>query len=353
MASISGTVSVTKNTKPAKKAATLNVIDGTITVVNSYGSIVASTYINPDGTYGLSVPIGSNYVVRAVMGNVLLKAFLPNATGNTIGLWVSPFSAAVVKTLGVVAGKPNLGEAGVNSSTALTTINVSNVVSAIGNSGSISALTSALAGNIAADYDPTYMGAPTLGSASTAGDNLVAPVVSDVAAALAAMASVTSTLTSTSSGTGTGTGTGTGIGPIVITTTITNTNTSTLSNTGTNTSSAPVWTGKCIFLAGTCMDFYYNVVGSASIHTFNGTMNNYSAVNLAQSCTGTTISTSTNTSTSTSTNVSAADFCGGYAYSSGSCTPGGTFVGHCASNVSGSTIGAVTITTLVGTWITP
>lgn len=124
------------------------------------------------------------------------------------------------------------------------------------------------------------------------------------------------------------------------------------------------WIGSCDAPAkGECYFFdpttYY---GTASSYNFSGTVDVYSTVSKASSCTGTRTNFSTGTGTGTitgSVTSTAASTSTGTGINL--CPPGtnqvescvGGYVGHCASNYSGSSNDGVMIETSTDTWVSP
>ncbi|MBI3795278.1 MAG: hypothetical protein HY280_11220 [Nitrospinae bacterium] len=80
---LSGTVS---NLAPSSKPKSLSsprgsgtnssFAGGTLQVLDSTGKVIATATIASDGSYSVGVTPGSNYVLRAVKGNVCLKAII-------------------------------------------------------------------------------------------------------------------------------------------------------------------------------------------------------------------------------------------------------------------------------------
>ncbi len=141
---------------------------GTIKVINSKGVVIGTGTIAADGSYTVAVDKGSNYIIKAVNGNVCLKSIVEVADGDKT-VTVDPTSSAIVKVLSKKLGKDKLGDEGEDVSSVVGSTDVSAIVVAIKNSGTLKTIAEAIQNDIAAnaDYSSTTV---TVGVVSTAGN---------------------------------------------------------------------------------------------------------------------------------------------------------------------------------------
>ncbi len=142
----------------------------TVKVINSSGAVLGTTTAASNGSYTISdVTSGSNYVVRASTGNLVMKAFIADATADQSGVDVDPTSSAIVMVLASILEKDNLGDEGVDFSTEVGAIDSSTTVSSISSNSLITDIASAIETDIANSYVATATTGASVGSAGTAG----------------------------------------------------------------------------------------------------------------------------------------------------------------------------------------
>ncbi len=166
---ISGTLSDTVSSKPGNGSAPLQAISdwssATVVIISSAGTSLGSTPANSDGSYTISnVASGSNYVVRASVGNLVLKVFIETASTDTTAD-VNATTTANVLIMEVELGV-SLGEEGTSAATELASVTVSTLVSDAASNSSATA--TAIASEIEADggFDSAATTA-TIGASST------------------------------------------------------------------------------------------------------------------------------------------------------------------------------------------
>ncbi len=201
--SVTGTLSDTVSLKPGNVSGPRMAISdwsgATVKVINSSGTVLGSITANSDGSYTISdLTSGSNYVVRASTGNLVMKAFIADATADQSDVDVDPTSSAIVMVLASILEKDSLGDEGVDYSTEIGAIAAGPTVSSISSNSLITDVASAIESDIANSYDSTATTA-SVGSAGTAGDTTATSI-----------AQVTPTVTTDVTGTWSGSLTTTG-----------------------------------------------------------------------------------------------------------------------------------------------
>ena len=152
----------------------------TIQIIDSSGTVIGTTIAGSDGSFSVEVPPGTNYVVRASTGNLVLKSFIASATTDQSGVNVDPESSAVVKVLGLIIGNVNIGEEGESIVSVIVQIDVSSKIAAITESSDLVNIAIEIEQDIADNYDPNGT-TDSVGSASTAGDSTALTVAESVA----------------------------------------------------------------------------------------------------------------------------------------------------------------------------
>ncbi len=150
-----------------------------IQVIDSSGNILAETIANSAGNFRVSVPPGTNYFIKASIGNLVLKTFLESVESNRSNVPVDPKSSAEVKILGQVLGDANLGEPGIDLRGAFSNIDVPTTVATIESSSDLGTVATEIAQDIADNYDPTDTTA-SVGTAGTAGDSTASDIASSI-----------------------------------------------------------------------------------------------------------------------------------------------------------------------------
>ncbi len=145
-----------------------------VQAVDSAGTVIGAGTVNADGTYAVSVSPGNNYFIRVQTGNLVLKAFLPSVATNT-SVDVTPTTTAYVMVLAQVLGVANAGEQGASVASALSSVNVSAVMTQIAADPDAAAVASTLAEDIANNYDAAS-GTASIGAA----DDSVAAIVASI-----------------------------------------------------------------------------------------------------------------------------------------------------------------------------
>ncbi|MFQ5559151.1 MAG: chitobiase/beta-hexosaminidase C-terminal domain-containing protein, partial [Nitrospinota bacterium] len=149
-----------------------------IQAIDTSGAILAQTRANSDGNYTLVVPSGNNYFLRASLGNLVLKAFIENATADLSNTVIDPASSAVVKILTQAIGATGGGDPGTDVSTNFAQAYSSSTLSAITSNTKLPGLITDITDEIALNYDPA--GAlPSVGSAGNAGASIVNEISAD------------------------------------------------------------------------------------------------------------------------------------------------------------------------------
>ncbi len=142
---------------------------GTIQIIDSKGVVIGTGTIAADGSYSVAVDKGTNYIIKAVNGNVCLKSYVEKADADKT-VTVDPTSSAVVKVLSKKIGNDNLGEPGQDVSSVVANTDIPAIITAIKNSGLLTAIAQAIQSDIAtnANYSSSTV---TVGAVSTAGDD--------------------------------------------------------------------------------------------------------------------------------------------------------------------------------------
>ncbi len=150
-----------------------------IQVIDSSGNILAETIANAAGSFSVSVPPGTNYFIKATIGNLVLKAFLESVESNRSDVPVNPKSSAEVKILGSILGDADVGEPGNDVSIAINNIDIPTTMTSIESSSGLDTVATAIALDIADNYDANATGA-SVGTAGTAGDSTVSDIASSI-----------------------------------------------------------------------------------------------------------------------------------------------------------------------------
>lgn len=148
-----GGIVVSKSAWAGEKAAISTWAGAEIQVIDSTGAAVGAGVAAADGTYSVDVPDGFNYFVRARIGNVVLKAFVPSTTGAA-AVNVNATTTAAVIALAQFLGVANLGEPGVSGATAIAQVDIGTTFAQILASPGLAFAAAALANEIAVNYDP-------------------------------------------------------------------------------------------------------------------------------------------------------------------------------------------------------
>lgn len=179
---ITGQLSDSASAKPSERIGAARAISSwggaTLKVVDTTGKVLATDTVQSTGSYSATVSTGSNYFIRAQIGNLVLKAFVPTVSADMV-VNLNPTSTAEFLALASVVGLPNtLGDPNYNGSASFspTLINITAVITQIQSSSSLTTLANAIASEIAGGYNPAST-IPSLGSASVSSS-----VSADVAA---------------------------------------------------------------------------------------------------------------------------------------------------------------------------
>ncbi|MBI5636806.1 MAG: hypothetical protein HZA03_02425 [Nitrospinae bacterium] len=175
---ISGKLSAAVS-KPGLKAAISTWAGAVVEVFDSTGALVGTGTAAADGTYSVDVPDGANYFVRAQIGNMVLKAYVPSTSGAT-AVSVNTTSTAAVMVLAQSLGVANLGDSGVSGTAAIAAANISTLYASILADPNLAVAAAALESEITASYDPNGT-TLSVGSAGTAGASSISLIVSAVA----------------------------------------------------------------------------------------------------------------------------------------------------------------------------
>ncbi|MFQ5559184.1 MAG: Ig-like domain-containing protein [Nitrospinota bacterium] len=155
--------------------------NATVEVLDAWGNILGFASADTNGNFSLTVPPGKNYFLRAISGNLVLKAIIEDLSIDVHGVVVSPNTTAVVQVLGVLLENPNIASPGVDISGALAGINVTDTVSQIILDASLGGLVSALEQDISRNYNPNGISA-TVGAAGNAGTAIAGGIVNNITA---------------------------------------------------------------------------------------------------------------------------------------------------------------------------
>lgn len=168
---ITGQLSDSASAKPSEKIGAARAVSSwtgaTLKVVDTTGKVLATGTVTSTGSYSAAVPTGSEYFVRAQIGNLVLKAFVQTVSADTV-VNLNPASTAEFLVLASLVGLPNtLGDPNYNGSAAFspTLVNITAVITQIQSSSSLTALVNAIASEIAGGYN-SGSNTPSLGSAS-------------------------------------------------------------------------------------------------------------------------------------------------------------------------------------------
>jgi hypothetical protein len=257
---LSGSVSATSIiAKPGLRIApgppdTPTFAGGMIHGINAAGAVVGSGPINSDGSFTITVPAGSNYFLRAVFGNTALTAYVSDASSDTAGLSVSPFTTAIVKILGDKLGNHHVGDTGTSADVSTTIAGhvTSALLHSIETYTGVSGVASGLAHDISTGFS-TDTSTSALGVSDTSYDGSISSIASMIGASL-----TTTTSTATSATTSTSTSTTTSA------TTSTAYTTGTATVTTTNISARPPVTGTST-VTTTSVSAVYVTIGGGTI----------------------------------------------------------------------------------------
>jgi hypothetical protein len=179
---ITGQLSDSASAKPSEKIDGARAISSwtgaTLKVVDTTGKVLATGTVLSTGSYSATVSTGSDYFIRAQIGNLVLKAFVPTVSADMV-VNLNPTSTAEFLALASIVGLPNtLGDPNYNGSAAFspTLINITAVITQIQSKSSLTTLADAIASEISSGYNASAT-TPSLGSASVS-----ASVSADVAA---------------------------------------------------------------------------------------------------------------------------------------------------------------------------
>lgn len=148
-----GGIGASKSAWAGEKMAINTWASAKMEVIDSSGTAVGGGVAGADGVYSVDVPDGFNYFVRARIGNVVLKAFVPSTSG-AVTVNVNVTTTAAVMALAQFLGVANLGEPGVSGAAEIAQVDVGSIFTQILASPGLASVAAALANEIAANYDP-------------------------------------------------------------------------------------------------------------------------------------------------------------------------------------------------------